>query len=191
MPNETTTFAQVTTSQPSKEPAHNGERTIEVGLWKLLSAGALAIFLSIISTAFVVGGVLNADHFTLVTAIEDIKDLKENSVDKEVLVETLTPIRDTTIRIEGKIDALIQRELDQASRQSSVPQPSRLSSTPTSSPTPQSANPVQASQPVNQSVVVEAPKEEPAPGPQPESNPTISTPIVEIDLPLGGLLRGS
>jgi len=183
MPNETTTFAQVTTSNPPK---------VEKSLFNLSTAQQIVqLAITIASVVIIIAGLWLAS--SLSPLVQDIALVKQAAADQDKRIDDMkadiTEIKVSTSRTANDV-AEIKGILQV--RQSSVSQPSKISTAPVSSPQPSSANPInQSTQPVNQSVVVEAPKEEPAPGPQPESNPTISTPIVEIDLPLGGLLRGS
>ena len=57
---------------------------LQISFWKALSILASAILVTIVGTAFTVGGVLNSDHFTLVSAIENIERLEEEKVDQDI-----------------------------------------------------------------------------------------------------------
>lgn len=57
---------------------------LQISFWKALSILATSVLVTIVGTAFAVGGVLNSDHFTLVSAIEDIDRLEEEKVDQDV-----------------------------------------------------------------------------------------------------------
>lgn len=59
-------------------------RTLTVDLWKALGVLGTAVLVSIVGTAFAVGGMLNSDHFLLAGAVKDIQALEVTSVKQDV-----------------------------------------------------------------------------------------------------------
>lgn len=93
---------------PATQAEHN---IIAIGLWKAFAIVAGAVLVAIVGTAFTVGAVLNSDHFTLVTAIDDISELKTNKQDKTVsdlryqqLLDQNNKMYDALLRIETKLN---------------------------------------------------------------------------------------
>ncbi len=71
------------------------------------------IFPSLVTASISAGIVLVTMFFRLNAVASAVDALEANSVRKDVLTETLQPMKDATIRIETKIDRLIDRELGQ------------------------------------------------------------------------------
>lgn len=85
-------------------------KTIEINIWLALSVVAGLVLSGLVTGAFTAARIANSDHFTLVSATEDIAVLKENSVTKEVFEVKLESIelkidtvQDQLTRIENKL----------------------------------------------------------------------------------------
>lgn len=57
---------------------------LQISFWKALSVLAGAILVTIVGTAFTVGGILNNDHFITLANARNIEVLQEEKVDQDV-----------------------------------------------------------------------------------------------------------
>lgn len=164
--NETTTFAQVTTTTPGTSvPA---PRTVELPFWKALSILSGAVLVSIVGTAFAVGRVLNTDHFLLARAIDDIAVLKEAKVEQKVY-----EIQQGHILTELQEIKDILKENKQSSTSRSVATATPLPMTPVPQPTPA---PQSTPQPVQINQTFVSPTAEPSASKAPEASPSTPEP---------------
>lgn len=88
----------------------SSEQAYQITAWKALSIVGGAVVVGIVGTAFAFLSTANSDHFALVSQGERIDALEVTTVRSDVLFETLEPMKEATIRIENKLDRLIERE---------------------------------------------------------------------------------
>lgn len=70
-----TSFAQ---NVPPPMPLQQAPKEITVNLWTALGIISAAVLVSIVGTAFAIGGTLNSDHFILQSTAQAVTEIKEN-----------------------------------------------------------------------------------------------------------------
>lgn len=102
------------------------QRTITMSLRRGLSIIAVAVLTSIVTTTISVISIANSDHFTLIAlagrldTVQKVTDSRTENYNKipvilseiQNLNTTLTDIKNSEIRIEGKIDSHISSRKD-------------------------------------------------------------------------------
>jgi hypothetical protein len=88
----------------------SSEQAYQISAWKAFSIVAGAVIVGIVGAAFAFLSTTNSDHFALISSNERIEALEATTVRRDVLVETLEPMKDSILRIENKLDRYIEED---------------------------------------------------------------------------------
>lgn len=93
-------------SYASDMPTNERKPAITIDLWKAISIVAAAILTTFVATAFGAFRVLNTDHFVLAATVNDVAELKKNTVSKDIQVLLDKSVQDKFDATNAKLDGV-------------------------------------------------------------------------------------